>query len=151
MTTDESQTTTDKSQITTDESHTSHKRLQTSHRPLRRIIRKVFFEYIYKTLFSVGLPENRDPEPQKNRKTGTLARPQKNRKIGTLEKPKKRDPSGTLLGPQKNWKTGTLLEPQKNRDPRKAGKPGHGPQWDLRKTRKPGPNYYHYYHRFIFC
>ena len=37
-----------------------------------------------------GIPENQDPGPYKNRKTGTLVGPYKNRKTGT------RDPSGTL-------------------------------------------------------
>ena len=60
--TDESQTSIDELQTTTDESQTSHrwvetshKPLQTSHRQLRRIIPRVFFKYIYKTLFSEGI------------------------------------------------------------------------------------------------
>ena len=31
-----------------------------------------------------GIPENQDPGPYKNRKTGTLVGPYKNRKSGTL-------------------------------------------------------------------
>ena len=31
-----------------------------------------------------GIPENQDPGPYKNRKTGTLVEPYKNRKSGTL-------------------------------------------------------------------
>ena len=37
----------------------------------------------------IGIPENRDPGPCKNKKTGTY------------------DPTGILEGPKKNWKTRT--------------------------------------------
>ena len=42
-----------------------------------------------------GIPENWDPGPYKNRKTGTLVGTYKNRKTGTLRKPGNRDPKKT--------------------------------------------------------
>ena len=84
----------------------------------------------------IGIPENRDPGPYKNRKTGTLQKPEnrdptktgkprpyknrdpgpyKNRKTGTLVGPYKNQKTGTLAGPYKNWKTGTLAGSYKNR------------------------------------
>ena len=55
-----------------------------------------------------GIPENRDPRPYENWKTGTLVGSYKNRDpSGTHENWKTR----TLAGPYKNWKTGTLADP----------------------------------------
>ena len=54
----------------------------------------------------IGIPENRDPGPYKNRKTGTLQKPENQDPSGTLQKPENPDPT----------KTGT-------RDPTKTGKP----------------------------
>ena len=50
-------------------------------------------------------PENRDSEPYKNRKTGTLVGPTKNLKTWTLEKPENRDPKKQNTVPEWGWKS----------------------------------------------
>ena len=64
----------------------------------------------------VGIPENRDTGPQKNRKTGTL--------VGSQQKPRKTGKPGP----------GILQKPE-NRDPsRNPEKPDSGPKQDISKT-----------------
>ena len=61
----------------------------------------------------VGIPENRDTGPQKNRKTGTL--------VGSQQKPRKTGKPGPQ---QESRKTGLGTPVGHQQDPTKTGKPG---------------------------